>query len=103
MRTGPLSENRRDLLAELSRIPLILEGALTAKRRRRPDGTWAVYHQLQRWRSGHNDTRHVSEEKVATVRAGIEGARHAREVLGRLARLDEETLWAGSADGSKPG
>lgn len=99
--TVTLSESRRSLLAALGRIPRIIDGALTTKRRRRPDGTWAVYHQLQRWRKGRNETRHVPEEKVAAVRGGIEGARHAHEVLGQLARLDEEALWAGMADDSK--
>lgn len=96
-----LSETRRTLLAELGQIPMIIDGALTTKRRRRPDGTWAVYHQLQRWRMGRNDTRHIPEEKVARVRAGIAGARQAHAVLDRLARLDEETLWAGMSEGSK--
>jgi hypothetical protein len=91
---GRLSERRREILAEVGRIPVIIEGTLSERERRRGGGRAMIYHQLQRWRAGHNDTRHIPSASVAAVRAGIEGYRKVQTLIAELARLDERAVLA---------
>jgi hypothetical protein len=99
--TPSLSERRRDILAEISRIPVVIEGTLSERKRKRGGGGVAVYHQLQRWRSGQNDTRHVPSEKVGAVRDGIQGYQRIQTLVSEMACLDERMVLAPLREDSK--
>jgi hypothetical protein len=90
--TSHHAERRRELLAEIGQIPTVIAGTLTQRQRRRNGGRLAVYHQLQRWRTGHNDTRHVPAERVLMVRAGIDSYRRLQTLIDELARVDEAMI-----------
>jgi hypothetical protein len=60
----------QDLLANMARIPVIIPGKLSE--RKDPRGKINGW-KLQRWHNGHNETRYISAEQVATVREGTAG------------------------------
>ncbi len=95
------SERRREILAEIGQIPVIIAGTLTTRQRRRGKGHSIVHHQLQRWREGCNNTRHVPSDRVPTVHAGVEGYRRVQTLIEELARLDESTALATNGDSKK--
>jgi len=97
----PTSERRREILAEMGQIPRIVDGTLTQRQRHRGRRCAAVYHQLQRWRGGRNDTRHIPAERVNAVQAGLNGYRRMQELVSALARLDEATILAQDLNDSK--
>jgi hypothetical protein len=100
--TCSLPEKRREILAQIGQIPVVVEGTLTQRQRKRGRGRVAVYHQLQRWRAGHNDTRHIPADRVQLVREGIAGYEQAQALLQQIARLDEAAVLAPvPADGKK--
>lgn len=92
--TPSLSERRREVLAEISQIPLVIEGTLTQRERKRGSAPVSIYHQLQRWRKGHNDTRHIPADRVGQIRSGIEGHRRVQALVAEMARLDESAVLA---------
>jgi hypothetical protein len=100
--TSSLTEKRREILAQMGQIPVVVEGTLTQRQRKRGRGRVAVYHQLQRWRGGRNDTRHIPADRVQLIRDGIEGYERAQTLLQQIARLDEAAvLTPVQADGKK--
>ena len=96
-----MSERRQDILAEIGQIPVIIDGTLTQRQRQRESGRKTVYHQLQRWRGGRNDTCHIPAERVKAVQAGIEGYRRVQELVSEIARLDEVTVLSQDLGDSK--
>ena len=60
-----------------------------------------VYHQLQRWRRGRNDTRHIPSERVDAVRQGIEGYKRVQALITEVAHLDERVVLGASESDSK--
>jgi len=87
--SSSLSERRREILAEIGRIPVIIEGTLTQRKRQRGGARVAVYYQLQRWKAGGNDTRHIPAERVSAIQDGIKGYRRVQALVAEMARLDE--------------
>jgi hypothetical protein len=94
------AERRREILAEIGQIPMVIAGTLTEHERRRGRST-KVYHQLQRWRGGRNETRHVSAERLPQVQVGVEGYRSVQALVDELAHLDEAALFAADTDSKK--
>ena len=92
-----MSERRREILAQIGQIPVIIDGTLSQRERRRGGVRAMVYHQLQRWRLGRNDTRHIPSERVDAVRQGIEGYKRAQALISEISHLDECAV-LGSAD-----
>jgi hypothetical protein len=103
MKTNTIStsERRRDIVAEIGQVPVIMGGTLTERKRKLSGTRTAVYHQLQRWRGGHNDTRHIPLERLNAVRDGIEGYKKVQALVDEMARLDESVVLATAEDGSK--
>jgi hypothetical protein len=97
-KTSLLSERRRELLAQISQVPVIIDGTLSQRERKRGGMRAMVYCQLQRWRRGRNDTRHVPSERVDTVRKGIEGYKCVQALITEIAQLDERAV-LGTLDG----
>ena len=95
------ADRRREILAEIGQIPMVIAGTLTQHERRRGGGAAKVYHQLQRWRAGRNETRHIPPGRLAEVRAGVEGYRRLQALVDDLARADETALFAAEADSKK--
>lgn len=100
-KSAVLSERRREIVAEIGKIPVLIEGTLSERRRKRGGAEARVYHQLQRWRGGGNDTRHVPAAAAAAVKEGVEGYRRAQALISELASLDEAALLAPSGAGKK--
>ena len=99
--TPASSERRRDILTAIGQIPVIVEGTLTQRQRKRGSARAATYHQLQRWRGGRNDTRHIPADRVGRVKEGIDGYQRVQALVSEMARLDEATVLASVADNSK--
>lgn len=99
--TASTSERRREILAAIGQIPVIVEGTLTQRRRKRGGARAAIYHQLQRWRGGRNDTRHIPADRVGTVKEGIAGYQRVQALVSEMARLDEATALASVENNSK--
>jgi hypothetical protein len=97
----PRSEQRQKLAARIEQIPSMIDGTLTERPRQRGSGSVRVYHQLQRWRGGRNDTRHVPAECVEAVREGIAGYRQAQALLQAIAQVDEAALLSHPSSDSK--
>jgi len=95
------SERRRELVAEIGRIPVVIEGALSRRERQRGGARATVSHQLQRWRSGHNDTRHVPADRVDAVRSGLEGYQQLQGLVAELAHGDEHAVLSRTPSDSK--
>ena len=70
MSTTHSSAQGQDLLANMSRIPLIIPGTLSE--RRGSDGKVNGW-KLQRWRNGRNETRYIPAEQIEKVREGTRG------------------------------
>ena len=100
-KSAALSERRREIVAEIGKIPVLIEGTLSERRRKRGGAEARVYHQLQRWRGGGNDTRHVPAGAVAAVKEGVDGYRRAQALISELARLDEAAVLAAPDGGGK--
>ena len=99
--TSVLSERRRDLLAQIGQVPVMIDGTLSQRERRRGGVRAMVYHQLQRWRRGRNDTRHVPSERVDAVRQGLEGYQRVQALIAEIACLDERTVLGAPEGDSK--
>ncbi len=99
--TSSSIERRRDIVAEIGRVSVIISGTLTERKRKRSGSRVAVYHQLQRWRGDHNDTKHIPTERVKVVQEGIEGYRRVQTLVEEMARLDESLVLAPGPDDSK--
>jgi hypothetical protein len=95
------AERRREILAEIGHIPMVIAGTLTQRERRRGSGAAKVHHQLQRWRAGRNETRHVPSARLPQVRAGVDGFRRLQSLVDELARLDEAVLFEAGTDSKK--
>jgi len=96
-----LSEQRREILAQIGQVPVIIDGTLSQRERKRGGARAMVYHQLQRWRGGRNDTRHIPSERVQAIQDGIKGYERAHALLRQIARLDEATVLGPVHDCSK--
>ena len=96
-----LSERRREILAAIGRVPVVIEGTLTVRERKRSGPKVAVYHQVQRWKDGRNETRHIPAERVDTVRQGINGYQRVQSLISEMARLDEQAVLATGPEDSK--
>ena len=96
-----LEERRREILAEMGRIPRVIAGKVTERQRAKAGGGKATYHQLQHWQSGRNATRHVSAARLAAVREGVEGHRRAETLLDELSSVDEAAVFGPTPDDSK--
>jgi hypothetical protein len=70
MNTQPVSSGQgQKLLARMGQIPVIIQGKVSERRSSgRVTGC-----KLQRWRDGHNQTRHIPADLVATVQQGTQG------------------------------
>lgn len=69
MSTSTTSNRGRELLERMGKIPVIVQGTLSARR----SGDKVTGYKLQRWRRGRNQTRHIAAGLVDTVREGTEG------------------------------
>lgn len=98
--TGSLSERRREIATEIGRVPVVISGTLTMRERER-GGKVAVYHQLQRWRNGSNDTRHIPADRLEAIKQGVEGYRKVQALIEDLAALDENRVLASTGNDSK--
>jgi hypothetical protein len=101
MKAPTSSASRGSLLAEIGQIPVMIQGTLTQKPRRRADGSPVVYHQLQQWEEGANRTRHVPEDHVEAIEQGIQGYARAQDLLAQIARADEQAVLHAPASDSK--
>jgi hypothetical protein len=98
--TDSFSERRQEIVTEISRVPVVISGTLTTRKRER-GGKAAVYHQLQRWRNGSNDTRHVPADRLEAVRGGVEGYGKIRTLVEEMAALDENAVLMPAGSDSK--
>lgn len=98
--TGSSSHRRRDIVAEIGRVPVVISGTLTTRERNR-GGDVAVYHQLQRWRNGSNDTRHIPADRLKAIQEGVEGYKKVQTLVEEMARLDENNVLASAENDSK--
>jgi len=95
MNTSSSSTRRsQEILEQMGQIPVIVQGKLSERR----TAGKCTGHKLQRWRNGHNETRHVPLEKVETVRQGTEGYRRFTELVQNYVQAREE-----EALGDEPG
>jgi hypothetical protein len=99
--TSLSSEQRREILAQIGQVPVIIEGSLSQRERKRGGARAMIYHQLQRWRRGRNDTRHIPSERVEAVRQGIEGYERVQALITQIARLDERAVLGSTQGDSK--
>jgi hypothetical protein len=99
--TSVLSERRREILAQIGQIPVIIDGTLSQRERKRGGVRAMVYHQLQRWRRGRNDTRHIPSERVDAVRQGIDGYKRAQALISEISHLDERAVLGATESDSK--
>lgn len=95
MKTNTVSSSRRrrDIVAEIGQVPVIISGTLTTRERNRGGGV-AVYHQLQRWRDGSNDTRHIPARRLQVIQDGVEGYKKVQALIEEMAQLDENDVLA---------
>jgi len=98
--TDSFSERRREIVTEISRVPVVISGTLTTRKRER-GGKVAVYHQLQRWRNGSNDTRHVPTDRLEAVRDGVKGYGRIQALVEEMAALDENAVLVPAGNDSK--
>jgi hypothetical protein len=96
-----LSERRREILAQIGQVPVMIDGTLSQRERKRGGARAMIYHQLQRWRGGRNDTRHIPFERVAAVRQGIDGHERVQALITEIARLDERAVLGATSGDSK--
>jgi len=96
-----MSERRREILAQIGQVPVIIDGTLSHRERKRGGARAMVYHQLQRWRGGRNDTRHIPSERVEAVRQGIDGHERVQALITEIARLDERAVLGTASGDSK--
>jgi hypothetical protein len=70
MSAQPIVSGRgQEILARMGQIPVIVQGKVSERR----SGGKVTGCKLQRWRHGHNETRHVPSTLVETVRQGTQG------------------------------
>jgi hypothetical protein len=98
MTTQPISSSRRsqEVLAEIGRIPVIVEGKLSERRQ----GDKVTGLKLQRWRNGRNQTRHISASMVETIQKGTEGYKQFSKLAQKYVEVREEEALQG-VSGSK--
>ena len=89
MTTKHSSKGRDEILVQIGRIPVIVEGKLSERRDTtgRPTG-----HKLQRWRNGKNQTLHIAGELVAKVREGTQGYRRLTELTQEYVQTREREV-----------
>lgn len=99
MKTHPSSGSRgQEILAQMGQIPVIVQGKLSERRQNEK----STGYKLQRWRSGRNQTRHVSADMVETVRQGTEGYKRFMEMAEHYVEVREAEMWqAGAVDSKK--
>jgi hypothetical protein len=88
------------IIAEINAIPYVVAGTLTEKRHTAKDGSTILYHQLQRWTEGQNETTYVKRENLERVKQGIENFKQRKRLLDELdeagfltafAKIEQET------------
>lgn len=87
-----LSERRQEILEAIGRVPVVIEGTLTVRERKRKGPKVARYHQVQRWKDGRNETRHIPAECVDAMRQGITGYQRVQALISEMAQMDEQAL-----------
>ena len=90
---------RAAILADIASLDAAVRGTLSEKPRRLADGSVRVYHQLQRWENGRNQTIHVPERLVGAVRTATAEGRRLDALADELSARDTQTVLSG--DGLK--
>ena len=89
---------RAAILADIASLGAAVRGTLSEKPRRLADGSVRVYHQLQRWENGRNQTIHVPESLVGAFRAATAEGRRLDALADELSASDTQTV----LDGGEP-
>lgn len=94
MTTKSLADRCRDVLAEIEKIPVIVPGKVSVRREK---GGKITGRKLQRWRDGHNETRHIPASMLDRVREGTAGYERFTALADQYAELRSEEVF-GKAD-----
>lgn len=98
MNTQHVSSGRsQDLLAQMGQIPVIVQGKLSERR----SGDKVTGCKLQRWRHGHNETRHIPASLVPTVKQGTQGYAQFMKLAQQYVEIREADALQITADGKK--
>lgn len=98
MNTQPTLHRRgHELLAQMAQIPVIVQGKVSE----RETGGKVTGIKLQRWRDGRNQTRHVPERLVETVRQGTEGYKEFMRLTQQYVELREADALQSPGDSKK--
>lgn|SRR5574344_140963 len=92
---------RAAILADIASLGAAVRGTLSEKPRRLADGSVRVYHQLQRWENGRNQTIHVPERLVGAFRAATAEGRRLDALADELSASDTQTVLDGGAPKKK--
>ena len=92
------TRSRREILAQIEQIPVIVEGKLSERRDRNGKRTG---HKLQRWRDGRNQTLHIASELVDTVHEGTKGYNRLNELTHEYVQTCEREVLGKAKDSKK--
>ena len=100
MNSTPAPRTRKDILADMHEIPVIIEGKLGERRGSQGQVTG---HKLQRWRNGKNQTIYVPDAQVESVQQGTAGFRRFTELAQEyVAFCEQEALRPADPAKKKP-
>lgn len=98
MNTSTTANRGRELLEQMAKIPVIVQGTLSERR----SGDKVTGYKLQRWRRGRNQTRHIAAGLVDTVREGTEGYEQFMDLAQQYVEEREaDALHSAPAQGKK--
>ena len=92
---------RAVILADIASLGAAVRGTLSEKPRRLADGSVRIYHQLQHWENGRNQTIHVPERLIGAFRAATAEGRRLDALVDELSARDTQTVLAGGAPKKK--
>jgi hypothetical protein len=81
----------------MGQIPVIVQGKVSERR----SGGKVTGCKLQRWRHGRNETRHVPESLVETVRQGTQGYARFMQLAQQYVEVREAEALQDSGGGKK--
>ena len=81
------SPTQQQVLQQISAIPAMERGKLSAYSFKDRAGHAGPYHKLQQWEQGKNRTRHVRPEEVPAVREALEGYARFQALVEQYAQL----------------
>ena len=98
MENTTATRNRSEILADMIKLPCVLQGKICEDKRILADGSTAVYHKLQWWHDGRNHSVRIPESRLAQFREAVSSGATARKLLDELTLADATTLLGGESD-----